>query len=521
MIPLDDCTDILADILSQLNITTEESKQLPAGYKLSDTTSLPPQDLAKRLEKTYLGKLPVKITKGERHDSFVGYAGLLHACGYDGTEIEKKLVKFDKERMEIPKNDIEEIRSAIKWVQQKPPGIHKRVKIHQSVDIELAPQDITDKALNIWKSGKFLDHVKSTFRKYWCGDEHIAIWVIIQHVNAHIQNPDIGIHLHITGPSGAGKSDSVKAALKLLPKDKPIIGSFTRRGVIYLMSTLTPGKTILHDDHIADEDEMELNRAILSGWLDGYTYHSVEDGKPKEMYIPNRISRIVTNTESLSHEFSCGQDESRFVQIEIFRNEETARMIIDFIQEPHVEPKEDIEICRAILKHIADIDLKVTIPKLNKDNIPDPRQIRRVKQEMTVQRCVAILNGRTEATEEDIREANMFMGYTLRMLSPELPGLGRNEKYIYDIIYEYFSKSKGTQSLPIPDLQMKTNGKLTSSRFYDALRGDGGTFDNPSGGLLKKVPGLHIRNVTESNEYGTKVLSTKELFFTGPVKPYN
>lgn len=518
---MDDCTDILTDILSGLNLESVTPSKLPPGYFLSETVSTVSSADAKKIERIFLDKLPVKIAKGERHDSFVSYAGLLHACGFNGADIEKKLVKFDKDRMEVPKNDIEEIRNAIKWVQQKPPGIHKRVKITTAEEETETPVDVSEKAKEIWKSGKFIPHIQETFRKYWCGDEHIAMWVIIQHVNAHIKNPDVGIHLHITGPSGSGKSDSVKAALKLLPKDKPIIGSFTRRGVIYLMSTLTPGKTILHDDHIADEDEMELNRAILSGWLDGYTYHSVEDGKPKEMYIPNRISRIVTNTESLSHEFSCGQDESRFVQIEIYRHDETARSIIEFIQEPHVEPKEDIEICRAILKMISELNAKITIPKLNINNIPDPKQIRRVKQEMTVQRCIAIMNGRTEATQEDISVANVYLGYTLRMLSPELPGLGRNEKYIYDIIYEYFQKSKGTASISIPDLQLKTNGKLTSSRFYDALRGDGGTFDNPSGGLLKKVPGLHIRNVSESGEYGTRVLSTKELFFTGPIKSYN
>ena len=518
---MDDCTDILNDILSSLNLETPTESKIPDGYFLSEKCEMVSSAEAKKLETAYLGRLPVKIQKGGRHDSFVSYAGLLHACGFTKEDIEKKLVKFDKDRMEAPKNDIEEIRSAIKWVQQKPPGIHRRVKI-KTVEEEVAiPEDISEKAKALWESGKFIDHIKETFRKYWCGDEHIAVWVIIQHVNAHIKNPDVGIHLHITGPSGAGKSDSVKAALKLLPKDKPIIGSFTRRGVIYLMSTLTPGKTILHDDHIADEDEMELNRAILSGWLEGYTYHSVEDGKPKEMLIPNRISRIVTNTESLSHEFSCGQDESRFVQIEIFRNDEMAKSIIDFIQEPHVEPKEEIEICRAILKMISELNPKVVIPKLNIANIPDPKQIRRVKQEMTVQRCIAIMNGRSEATQEDIDIANVYLGYTLRMLSPELPGLGRNEKYIYGILYEYFTKSKGTESISIPDLQRNTNGKLTSSRFYDALRGDGGTFENPSGGLLKKVPGLHIRNVTESGEYGTRVLSTKELFFTGPIKQYN
>ena len=518
---MDDCTDILNDILSGLNLESKQSTKIPPGYFLSDKIESVTIAEAKKIERLFLDKLPVKVAKGERHDSFVSYAGLLHACGFSGNDIEKKLVRFDKDRMEVPKNDIEEIRNAIKWVQQKPPGIHKRVKI-SSVDIEeQSTAELSEKAKKIWESGKFIEYIKETFRKYWCGDEHIAVWVVIQHVNAHIKNPDVGIHLHITGPSGGGKSDSVKAALKLLPKDKTIIGSFTRRGIIYLMSTLTPGKTILHDDHIADEDEMELNRAILSGWLDGYVYHSVEDGKPKEMYIPNRISRIVTNTETLSHEFSCGQDESRFVQIEIYRNDETARSIVEFIQEPHAEPKEDIDTCRTILRMIAEQNSKISIPKLDTNQIPDLKQIRRVKQEMTVRRCIAIMNGRTEATDDDINTANMYMGYTLRMLSPELPGLGRNEKYVYDIIYKYFSESKGTASISIPDLQMRTNGKLTSSRFYDSLRGDGGTFDNPSGGLLKKVPGLHIRNVTEAGNYGTKVLSTKELFFTGPIKSYN
>ena len=125
---MDDCTDILNDILSELNIEPQETSSLPDGYKLSETAELPSSDLAKKLEKSYLGKLPLKISTGGRHDSFKRYAGLLHACGYSKEDIEKKLIRFDKERMEIPKNDIEELKSIINWVQQKPPAFIKELR---------------------------------------------------------------------------------------------------------------------------------------------------------------------------------------------------------------------------------------------------------------------------------------------------------------------------------------------------------------------------------------------------------
>ena len=520
MIRLDDCTNILQDILSLLS-PTEEAKVLPKGYVYSDNLFLPPLDLARKVEKQYLNKLPVKIEKGERHDTFIAYAGVLHACGFPTDDIKKRLIRFDKERTIEPKNDDEEILKVIDWVQQKAPGFHSRIKISELLPVIDNPEELKQRAIEIWKSGRFIPHIIKTFDKYWCGDSQIALWVILQHVNGLLNNPDIGIHLHITGPSGAGKSDSVKAALKLIPPEKTIVGSFTKKGIIYLMTSLEPGSTILHDDHVADEDEMELNRAILSGWLNGYRYFSVEDGKTKEIHIPDRVSRIITNTESLSHEFSCGQDESRFVQIEIYRNEEFARNIIEFIQEQHPTPDDDIKICHIILRMIAEQKFTVVIPKINKHDVIDPKQIRRFKQELTIQKCVTVLNGRVNATGEDITKSNEYMGYTLRMLSPELPGLGRNEKYLYDVIYKHFVNPANKSALRIPDLQTKTNGGLTSARFYEALRGDSGTFENPTGGILRKVPGLHVRSAMEKDHNGNdRVLNVKELFFSGTVKPY-
>ena len=360
-------------------------------------------------------------------------------------------------------------------------------KAGQTIDQDTA---LVEEARAIYQSGKFLEYLQNTFAKYWYGDSHILAWIAIQFVNSWLSNPNIGLHLHITGPSSTGKSDSIKAALRLLPEEYIVVGSFTRKAVVYKMKELAPGSTILHDDHVADEDEMELNRAIISAWSDGYDYISVVDGETHTVRLPARINRVITNTTNISSELSAGQDDSRFITIELSRNKQTAEKICDFIQEEHVFPEHEARVCQMVFKMIAQAKPVVDIQKLT--NIVDPRQIRRVKQEMSTIKSVTVLNGRTTAIDADIKDANIYLGYTRRMLSPEIPGLGKNERELYAAVYSYFVREGQLNRTSMRLTTLKERSQVPEARFYEALRGNKGTFENPTGGLLSMIPGMHV-----------------------------
>jgi len=398
------------------------------------------------------------------------------------------LGSFNKQRTRLTEAQLEE---AQKKASDMIAAIRAAEDIEKQKILPIADQDavILEEARSVYQSGKFLEYLQNTLGKYWYGDSHILIWIAIQFVNSWIANPNIGLHLHVTGPSSTGKSDSVKAAMRLLPDEYRIIGSFTRKAVIYKMKELSPGSTILHDDHVADEDEMELNRAIISAWSDGYDYISVMDGETHTVRLPARINRVITNTTNISSELSAGQDDSRFITIELSRNKQTAELICDFIQEEHQFPEHDAAVCRMIFKIITQAKPTVSIPKLV--NIIDPRQIRRVKQEMSALKAITVLNGRTTATDADMKDANIYLGFTRRMLSPEIPGLGKNERELYSAVYSYFVR-EGLNRTSMRLTTLKERSQVPESRFYEALRGNKGTFESPTGGLLSMIPGMHI-----------------------------
>jgi len=124
---LNDISDALNEILSTLNIGSA-APTLPVGYTRSDSVEIPPPDVALKIINTYKATLTKKIPKGERHSEFVKYAGTLYACGCEHDFIISELVRFDKEQMESPKNDISEITKIVDWICQKPQGIHKRIQ---------------------------------------------------------------------------------------------------------------------------------------------------------------------------------------------------------------------------------------------------------------------------------------------------------------------------------------------------------------------------------------------------------
>jgi hypothetical protein len=439
------------------------------------------------------------------------------ALAYNAFSKEKiNIAAFNSKRTQLSSDEIP-------LAEEKATAMIQAIKDEESkekakvVSSDRLDPNITKEANSIYSSGKFLEYLLQTFNEYWYGDGHILAWVAIQYVNSWLANPNIGIHLHITGPSSTGKSDSVKAAMKLLPDDHRVIGSFTRRGIVYKMATLEPGTTILHDDHVADEDEMELNRAILAAWEEGYDYNSVEEGETHTIRLPPRINRIITNTSSISKELSQGQDDSRFVTIELNRDTDSARQICEFIQKPHPVPEHRIAVCRAIFDLIAHRKPLVEIPEIKADDIMDPLQLRRFKQELTTRKAITVMNGRTVATEDDIRQAKEFLIYTRKMLSTEVPGLSRNERVVYQLIYDYFMSDNGNQKPEMAVDSLKERCVLPSSSFYNSLRGEGGTFESPTGGLLAAIPGMYVvdGNYDEVKKKTMKVL----IFAYGNIRP--
>jgi len=397
----------------------------------------------------------------------------------------------------------------------------------EALDQQIATRDaprfspqIQKEANDIYSSGKFPEYLVETFNKIWCHDSHILKWVVIAFVNGFIKNSDVGLHLYVSGSSGLGKSESVKAALRLLPRTYRLFGQFSRKGFLYKAGSLSPGTIVLHDDHQFDEEEAGLYRAIIAGWKDRSTYYSVDKTASKEISVPERITQIITSVDGLSTDDSEGQNESRFITIEISRSDETMQDIIKFIKcqtRPDIQNNLDIITC--IWQKITDCWQTIEIPYI--DEILVERnalyKIREFKKFLCLIRSIALLRGRTSANYNDFKEAQELWAYILVMIDNEIPGLTKNESIVLNKIREL---SDGGKRVELSNLKQSLN--MTQTSVYRALRGRSGTFQQPHGGLCAKIRGLQIeqRYDRDSGESDQVIAISNVLTAIGMYAPY-
>ena len=426
-----------------------------------------------------------------------------------------------------PVKDVPEFKRASEIPTSNPFNLPKATELEQ-LDQQIATRDaprfteqVQAEANQIYSSGKFPEYLIETFQKIWCRDSHILKWVVIAFTNGFIRNADEGLHLYVSGPSGLGKSESVKAAMRVLPKPYCLAGQFSRKGFLYKAGSLSPGTVVLHDDHQFDEEEAGLYRAIIAGWRDRSTYYSVDKTASKEIQVPERITQIITSTDGLSSQGSEGQNESRFITIEISRSNENMQEIIDFIKnQSRPDIKINLDVVSCIWEKITEERRDIEIPYVGQIVVEQSAlyRIREFKKFLCLIRSIALMRGRTTASEDDFKEAQELWTYIVVMIDNEIPGLTKTEAVVFDRIREF---SKGGKRVELSAL--KGSLDMTQTNIYRALRGREGSFQRPCGGLCAKIRGLQIEQKydRESGESDQIITISPTLTATGMEAPYS
>jgi hypothetical protein len=352
-------------------------------------------------------------------------------------------------------------------------------------------EEIKREADEVYHSGKFPEYIIEEFQNTWYGDSHILKWVICSFATGFCPTVTEGLHLYISGASGLGKSESIKAALALLPKNYSIIGQFSKKGFLYLSESLHPGTMVLIDDHQMQEDEAELYRSFIASWSARGSYYTVDKTTSKELHIPPRITQILTSADGLAALNSDGQNESRFITLEIHRTRSDMLKILGFIKEYRdCRDSRRIEIINAVWQKIIEGNRPVEIPFIDRILIDDAAvyRLREFKKLLSLLKVIAVLRDHEAATEDDFKEACQMWTYVLTMTDNEIPGLARNERILLDKIKEL---SAGGKRVYLSHLKRELSN-MAESVIYRAFYGKGGNFNNTTGGLLTKVRGLSI-----------------------------
>jgi hypothetical protein len=381
----------------------------------------------------------------------------------------------NKEKIDYLKK-IKKIRADEKMDRQK-----QFAKLDRAVEQKTTSTVTTGAAEQILKNGQFLKFCETAFAKVWLGDAHILNAVLLTAANGRVLNAKDGIHLHVTGTTQVGKSDSVKAALQFVHPYDRLIKTFSAKYLFYADSDLHPNTLVFSDDTVFEPETASLYRGMLTSWFSGVTRGTVVNHQKRDLRIPPRISLILTSVESVVLESDDGQDESRFLTLEVRRTPEQMRKIRQFIQQDHPDIKPDLETIYAAWNLI--VPQSVKIHKTIDLDLP----FREFKRYLTLCQAHALLCNRTETTDSDFLAIDQFLTYSKPMLNATTPAFTRKEAAVRSCL--------GERKKAIPDLVSETGCSIQD--VYRALHGRDGTFQQPRGGLMQKEPRLeYVRENT-------------------------
>ena len=330
---------------------------------------------------------------------------------------------------------------------------------------------IEERARELYLSGDFVKYCREAFGKTWYGDQHIMDAVLLQTAALYITNINNGINLHISGKTQSGKSDAVRHALKFLPDTLKYSGTFSRLA-LYHSKKFHDGMIVFSDDTTFDPDTAAILRGILTAWDEGSERETLVGKEWVTVKVPKRLNMILTSVESVSRESDDGQDESRFLTLEILRDAESERAIRKFMQLPKTDISGNLAIIQAVWSQIPKTD--ITLHKAIETDLP----FREFSRYLSMIKAAALLHNRTTTTNDDIRFVDLLLTRSRPMLSSDIAGLTKNEK----AVMEYLKGDPAVRTMK----EIQGALGMTLNNVYRALRGRVGTFQNPTNGLLMK-----------------------------------
>ena len=346
-------------------------------------------------------------------------------------------------------------------------------------------QDIVDEAVDVLMSGKFLEYCHSVFSKAWLGDYHVLEAVLLATANSRIENTFSALHINVQGKTQVGKSGSVQMALKFLDTRDVMNSTMSKMYIFYGSQNgeIRSGMTILCDDTTLDKEIAALYRNVLTTWFEGTNRKTLDNQKTLSLVVPPRVTLIMTNVNGMVAETDDGQDESRFLVLEVTRTSEQNAAIRHFVQHKQVLPQHEMDVIHAVWTQIAREGNYVELHRDFTDDMPQ----RDFERFLSLIQSRALLNGRDKTTEEDYTKTLEFLTYTKPMIDSTTPAYTRNEKAVRAFLQ--------SQEFPATANEISKGCKMPIASVYMALRGRDGNWETPKGGLMRTDPKLEVNIV--------------------------
>lgn len=218
------------------------------------------------------------------------------------------------------------------------------------------------KAINILKKGKPLKFLQQAYEANHIG--HLEIFrSVVYAFCAQSSRTSKGIQPEATGSKGAGKSHSVTSTIFLFPPDYVYNTSLSPKVLFY-----NPPKqgSMIYVDEQLDPALVNILKRIMSNFQQDTEHTTVIDKEPKKLIIPKR--QVIMGSSVVG----IGDDQfgDRVVQVGIINSGEDDAAYEKFEQQRRKEGRPEyiitkqVEICRAMMRHIREHEFIVKMPDI-------------------------------------------------------------------------------------------------------------------------------------------------------------
>lgn len=351
--------------------------------------------------------------------------------------------------------------------------------------------DIINMATMLLDKGDPFNFILDTWNETHIGDKHIGQTALMSTGSTYIKNSK-GIHVKPSGNSGTGKSDALNSMLHLLPLEKYITGSLSGKSLFY-DDDLKPGCIICNDDQNLNEDLVDTIKQSTSKYQDETTHRTVVKQKKGVFTIPERVTYWLAGVDG----FDDSQMGNRFINTDVDETAEQDNAVYDkqVAEEYSIinddEVTDQIRVCREIFNLIGEQLYNVKVPfadsikwfnKDNRRNFPMFKDMIRVIA-LFKHRQGRTFNGVTLTTVEDYRAAKEIYQ---ELSENNATNLTNNELKVMDFL-ETIGEAE------IKDIARAMGCNVTTARNYMH-----GRDKNVDGGILAKVPGVHLKQTNEN-----------------------
>ena len=380
---------------------------------------------------------------------------------------------------------------------------------------EIYSDETMELANMLLDNGDPFNFILDTWNEKHIGDKLIGQTALLSLACSNILNTK-GIHPKPSGKSGAGKSDALTSMLFLVPGNRYLIGSLSGKSLFY-DEDLVPGCIICNDDQKLNEDLIDTIKQSTSKYQDRTEHRTVKKQEKAVFSIPERVTFWLAGVDGLDDE----QMGNRFINVDVDESEEQDERVYQRqVDEEYSTSNDDdvtdrVLVCRAIFDLIGADTKNIKVPFTDSIEWYNKENRRNFPMFKDMIRSVALFKYRQReqygnviiATVEDFN----------------------NTKKIYQQLGEKNATNLTENELKIMrymeatgEAELKHIGKYMDCSDTTARNYLHGRDKNVDGGLLAKVPGLHMEQVSTSiKEDDDTTKNTRRNIYMCETKKFN